>query len=148
VQDEKQRKPSPIIRAIIRFQEWYRERAIRRVVVIAFLVALVGMILSRFDAIEEFAFYIAILAVVIALVASTIDTKRTLKEFNQGIKEVERNHHIREVETYGELTEPCFDEKDAKEIKRKRRALKGFMFMKIFFVIILVVLFIRNSIDL
>jgi len=128
-------------------RQWYRERMVRRVFLIAIAAALFCLILVPiFKA--SFIGYAAMLCCIVALGASIGDTWMSSKEFKHGIKDMQQQYFTRMVETYGEYmgasAPPCFSPQDLKQIKKKKIQYRGSILIKLVFIGFLIYYFISS----
>ena len=103
---------------------------------IAFFIALV---ISAFDP-TGYVVYAVVVTGAGAVMASIVDTWMSFKEFELNIKNTEKAHKLREMEIYGDLTKPCFDAVDKKEIRRRRFSYIVLIGIKTVLIVILVAL--------
>lgn len=135
-------KQSRTGRAMSDFRAWLNVRHARKIFVAAAAFALVFIIISRFDP-SGISMYVALGLMVVGLLASIGDSWQTAKDFEIQVKQVEENHKQREIDLYGEVISPCFDIRDRKEIKSRRRRNWGFIILKLIFIAILIGLLFR-----
>ena len=133
---EQPKRTSAIRRMFLAFKAWYRERIVRRVIVFSVLGFFVFVIISRFDP-SGFTIFVSLGCLIFAVGASIADTLQSRKEFVRDIEIALKNHQIREIETYGMVTQSCFNEQDLSDIKKKKRGYIGVVFIKAIFIVIL-----------
>jgi len=136
-------------RALSYLRQWYRERMVRRVFLIAIAAALFCLILAQFGgAFGNAMGYGAMLCCIVALGASVGDTWMSSKDFKQGIKDMQQQYFVRMVETYGEqmgaAAPPCFSPQDLKQIKKKKMQYRGSILIKLLFIGFLIFFFISS----
>ena len=133
-----------IKRVFLRFKKWYLERKIRQIFVIMAGLAFLLLFLAQFDP-TGFLFYAVIGCALIALFAAIGDSWQSLQDFEKAIKEMEKKHKLREIESFGTVVTPCFEYQDRKDIKRKRLNYFGIIGLKLIFLVILIALLIQGG---
>ena len=129
-----------------RVKEWYKERKTRPVLVVCISVALLLLIISRFDP-SGYVFYVFVAFAVMAIGASIADTMISYREFRKTISNLEKTYKVRQAETFGSVEKgaTCFSPEDKKEIRRRKLGYIGSIIFKILFIVILIALLVRDG---